>query len=148
MTMTMNKARACLFLIFFVCFLVQLAAYLSVENKMWLSDFELLLRKLVGIYSVPLGVILAGVFARPKGSQERPLVFLAYVANALALLWNLLFLWKSIAFTLRSEGSASELIKYMDVVSSFSSWLVTGTLTFFFIKETQIGKLGRQPVSR
>jgi len=70
--MTMNQARFGLLGIFILFLAVQLVAFFAVANKMWPEDLQALVIKLLGIYSVHLGVILGGIFAQPKGHLKRP----------------------------------------------------------------------------
>jgi hypothetical protein len=107
---------------------------------MWPEDLRSLVFKLLAIYSVHISVILGGIFARPRGALERPPASLAWVAIVLATFWNLLFIWRSITFTLATEDSVTEVIKYMDGAAAASSFLVTGALTFFFTRGTETVK--------
>jgi hypothetical protein len=96
--------------------------------------------KIVAVYSVHLTVILGGIFAQPKGPLEDPPAPLAWTAITLAVLWNVLLAWRSLAFSMASQDSAPELIKYLDGVGSSTSFLVTGALAFFFTKGTDSAK--------
>jgi len=136
----MNQARFGLLGIFVVCLLVQLIAFFAVGHKMWPEDLQSLVLKILAIYSVHLTVILGGIFAQPKGPLEDPPASLAWTAITLALLWNVLLIGRSIFFSMATQDSVPELIKYLEGVSSSSSFLVTGALAFFFTKGTDIAK--------
>jgi hypothetical protein len=136
----MNQARFGLLGIFTVCLLAQVIAFLAVGSKMWPEDLQALILKIVAVYSVHLTVILGGIFAQPKGPLEDPPAPLAWTAIALAVLWNVLLAWRSFAFSMASQDSAPELIKYQDGVGSSTSFLVTGALAFFFTKGTENAK--------
>jgi hypothetical protein len=137
---TMNQARFGLLGIFAVCLLAQLIAFFAVGSKMWPEDLQALIFKIVAVYSVHLTVILGGIFAQPKGPLEDPPAPLAWTAITLAVLWNVLLAWRSFAFSMASQDSAPELIKYLDGVGSSTSFLVTGALAFFFTKGTDTAK--------
>lgn len=134
----MNRARFGLLGIFAFCLAVQVAAFLAVGRRMWPEDLLSLVLKLFAVYSVHLTVILGGIFAQPQGPLEDPPPALAWTAITLALFWNLLLLWRSLSFALATQDSVSELVKYLEGVSSSGSFLVTGTLAFFFTKGTQV----------
>ncbi len=138
--MTMNQARFGLLGIFVLCLVAQLAAFFSVGYKMWPEDLQSLVLKMVTIYSIHLTVILGGIFAQAGGPLDDPPAPLAWTAIAVALLWNALLIWRSISFVKATADSTSELIKYLDGVSSSSSFLVTGALAFFFTKGAGVAK--------
>jgi hypothetical protein len=132
--MTMNQARFGLLGIFVFFLAAQLIAFLTVGQKMWPEDLQSLVVKLLGIYLVHFGVIFGGIFAQPKGPLKAPSAPLAWTAMILALLWNLLLVWRSLSFSTARQDSAADLIKYLDATSSASSFLVAGALAFFFAK--------------
>lgn len=142
--MTMNRARLGLLGIFLTFLIAQITAFLLVGYKMWPEDLESLILKLLTIYSVPLTVVLGGIFAQLGGHTKKPSPGVVWTALILAGVWNGLLLWRSIAFSLASQDSASGLIKYLDAVSSGGSFLVAGALTFFFTKSAE----SRRPAGR
>jgi hypothetical protein len=135
--MSMNRAKFLLMGIFVAFLVVQLGALFHVRNGMWAEDFEKLLLRVLAIYSAPLGVVLGGMFAQPKTSLAAPPPALAWSALALAVLWNLLLVWRTISFSIAGEDSATDLMKYLDSVAAGSSFLVAGVIAFFFGKGTE-----------
>jgi len=125
--------------IFLLSLLVQLGSFFLVRTRMWPDEFQDLLLKLLAIYSVQLGVVLGGIFAQPKSPLADPAPWLVWTALLLVLIWNLLLVWRSLAFTLAGAetDSVADLIKYLDGVSSAGSFLVAGGLAFFFGKGTE-----------
>ena len=136
----MNQARFGLLAIFVLCLAIQLIAFLMVGHRMWPEDLQSLLLKLLAIYSVHITVILGGMFAQPSGRLEDPPSSLAWTAISLAVLWNALLIWRSLSFSMAPKDSVADLMKYLEGVASASSFLVTGTLAFFFTKGTQTAK--------
>jgi hypothetical protein len=133
----MNQARFGLLAIFAFSLIIQLIAFFAVGHKMWPEDLQTLVLKLLAIYSVHVTVILGGMFAQPSGRLEDPPSSLAWTAVSLALLWNMLLIWRSLSFSMAPKDSVADLVKYLEGVASASSFLVTGTLAFFFTKGTQ-----------
>jgi hypothetical protein len=133
----MNRVRFGLLAIFILCLSTQLIAFFAVSNKMWPDELQSLVLKILAIYSVQLSVILGGIFARPGGSVEDPSPSLSWTAILLAVLWNALLMWRSIAFSAATKDSVTDLLKYLDGISSAGSFLVTGALAFFFAKGNQ-----------
>lgn len=136
----MNQGRFGLLGIFVLCLLAQLVAFFLVGSKMWPEDQQALVLKIIAVYSLHLSVILGGIFAQPKGRLEDPPDALAWTAIALAILWNALLIWRSITFVAAKQDSVQDLVRYLDGVSSASSFLVTGALAFFFTKGTEIAR--------
>lgn len=132
--MTMNQARFGLLGVFVLFLGVQLTAVIAVRHKMWPDDLQSLIVKLLGVYSVQLGVILGGIFAQPKGVLKAPPASLAWTAMILAILWNSLLVWRTVAFSTAQQDSASDLVKYWDTTTSASSFLIAGAFAFFFTK--------------
>lgn len=79
-----------------------------------------------------MAVILGGIFGKrkPAGTTAPGLPF--RVALVLSALWNLLLLWRAVAFYFASDDRAANLITYWDTVAAASSFLVAGALAYFF----------------
>jgi hypothetical protein len=142
--MSMNQTRFGLMGIFVAGLVLQIGAFLVVRNKMWPEDFLSLLLKILGIYSVQLAVVLAGIFAQRGARLADPPAALAWSALALAALWNLLLVWRSISFSVAAQDSVGDLIKYLDTIATGGSFLVAGVVTFFFGKGTESEASSRQ----
>jgi hypothetical protein len=136
----MNQARFGLLAIFVSCLGVQLIAFFVAGHKMWPEELQSLVVKILAVYSVHLTVILGGIFAQPKGPLENPSGSLAWTSIVLALLWNVLLIWRSVSFSMATHDSVGDLMKYLDGIASASSFLVTGALAFFFTKGTQTAR--------
>lgn len=131
--MSLTRARAFIVATFLAGLVLQLLAVslTYVRSEIGAKDLLDLIIKLLSVYSVPLAVILGGVFGDLKtaGRASRLPFWLAFI---LSLLWNLLLLWRSIAFFLATDDRASRLLGYLDAVSAASSFLVAGALAYFF----------------
>lgn len=136
--MSMNQARFGLMGIFLASLVLQLVAIFLTRNRMWPEELLSLVLKLLGIYSVQLGVVLGGIFSQPRGPLAEPPSGLTWTAFTLVTMWNLLLAWRSISFSIAAQDSVSDLIKYLDSIASSSSFLVAGVLTFFFAKGTDV----------
>jgi hypothetical protein len=136
--MSMNRVRFGLMSVFLLSLAAQLAALFLVRTRMWPNEFQDLLLKLLAIYSVQLGVVLGGIFAQSRNPLADPAPALAWAALLLAVIWNLLLVSRSLLFAFAgAEGdSVTDLMKYLEGISSASSFLVAGGLAFFFGKGT------------
>lgn len=132
--MQLSRLRLYLFTIFLSGLLIQVAAAISVGSKMWPEELEALLLKLLAIYSVHLTVIIGAMLATPKGRTRKLPAGMVSTAFALTLFWNCLLLWRSLSFAFAERDSVNDLVRYLDRVSSASSFLVTGLLAFFFTR--------------
>jgi hypothetical protein len=135
--MSMNQARFGLMGIFVGSLAVHLVALFVIRTQMWPADFQALMVKLLGIYSVQLGVVLGGIFAQPKAPLANPPIGLSLTAIVLAVLWNLLLVSRFLAFCFAEQDSVGALIQYLDSVAASSSFLVAGVVVFFFGKGTE-----------
>ena len=132
--MTMNGARFVLLSVFIGFLIVQMVALSIVNQKMWPDEFQAAILKVLAVYSVHLTVILGAIFGQTGTQVKDAPAELAWAAILLALLWNLLLGWRAVSFSLASQDSVQNLVKFYDGVSSTSSFLVAGALTFFFTK--------------
>jgi hypothetical protein len=134
--MTMNRARYGLLAIFGVGLVIQVVAFFSVSQRMWPEDLQALIIKLLGLYSVPFGVILGGMFAQPKERLKEVPGGIGVAALLVAILWNSLLVWRTLSFRFATQDSATAVIQYMEAVSGAGAFLVAGMLAFFFGKGT------------
>ena len=132
--MPLSRLRLYLFTIFLSGLLIQVAAAISVGSKMWPDELEALLLKLLAIYSVHLTVIIGAMLATPKGRTRKLPAGMVSTAFALTLFWNGLLLWRSLSFAFAERDSVNDFVRYLDRVSSASSFLVTGLLAFLFTR--------------
>jgi hypothetical protein len=135
--MSANRAKFVLMTIFVGFLVVQLGALFHVRTSMWPEDFDKLILRMLAIYSAPLGIVLGGMFSLPKNPLPTPPPALTWSAMALAVLWNLLLVWRTLSFSLAAEDSATDLVKYLDSIAAASSFLVAGVIVFFFGKTTE-----------
>lgn len=144
--MTLARARILLVSIFVGGLVLQSVCILIVYAKSAISsnDVTNLLVKMLGIYSVPLAVILGGIFARPAkssqaGASEAAPSTAFFVSVGLALVWNALILWRGVSFSVAAFNPAIKddvnlFTSYVDGISKASSFLVAGALAYFFSK--------------
>ncbi len=145
--MKASRAQAILFVIFLASLVLQiLIGILSyVERAIIGADLSTLTLKLLAIYSVPLAVILAGIFAKPskkagKAATATGSQMTAYSAIVLAAFWNVLLLARSLffgyaVFNQAVDDNINQLVSFLDTTSTASSFLIAGALAFFFTKQ-------------
>jgi hypothetical protein len=96
------------------------------------DDVQALLLKLLDVYSVHLAVVFGGIFGQARSGRISVSRAAFWVAFILAVIWNLLLLWRSLSFGLMSIGTVKDLKEYLEAVASASSFLVAGSLAYFF----------------
>jgi hypothetical protein len=108
--------------------------YLQLVGGMFVDEAIQALIVLIKVYSVPLGVILAGIFAqgkiRAQKVQSNPFI----VAIAVSLMWNLLLAWRTAAYVTAVRSDVQTYIAGIQEVGNQASFLAAGALTFFFTK--------------
>jgi hypothetical protein len=132
--MTSKRTQMLILTVFLAAFVIQLAAMYSVRSAMWPNDFQAVLLKIVGIYSIPISAACGGVLAlfRPKSDSKAQ--GFSYVCLALVSIWNCIFIARTLGFCFAKEDSPSDLMGFYDAVSAQSSYLIAGVLTFYFGK--------------
>jgi hypothetical protein len=134
--MTPRRTRSTILFVFLGCLALNVIILASSRSSVWPEEFQATLLKILSIYSVPLAVILGGFFAQPRAGSTAP-AGLCWAALILAVCWNMLLLWRTIAFSLVNVDSVSDLTKYLEAVSSAASFLIVGSLAFFFGKTAE-----------
>jgi hypothetical protein len=140
--MTITKARNVLVAIFLASLVIQIGAVILTytEGAIASKDLSTLLLKLLAVYSVHLAVIFGGIFAQQQDGQPVQTPTTAFwVAVVVAAIWNVLLIWRSIAFcaaafNINLNDNVLSLSTYIDDVSKAGSFLVAGALAFFFTK--------------
>ena len=134
--MTMNQARLSLIVVFLGSLAIQAVAFFRVSQYMWADDLLALILKLLAVYSVHLGVIAGGMFAQSGMRDAKPSTATAMSAILLSLVWNLLLVGRSLSFVMSRQDSASDLMKYLETVADYGSFLVVAALAFFFTRNS------------
>lgn len=107
------------------------------KGAIYADDVPSLIGAVLGAYGAPMGIILGAYFgARHDVAREVDRRTVA-VAVALASIWNLLLLVRSLMFALSAEDDLSEYSAYLAEVSSASMFLVAGALTYVFVKRSE-----------
>lgn len=112
---------------------VYIATYAS--GKIYVDDAQKLFVETLVLYSVPVGTIVGGIFGKGLQSKAAAPTNAFWAALILAILWNLLLLWRVLAFALADEDIVSGLISDLKTSSTASMFLVSGALAYFFSKQ-------------
>jgi hypothetical protein len=124
-----------IFLIF-ITFQIALLVVCHFSNGFGAAQLKDLIVQLVNIYSIPLSVIVAGLFATRGSAGKLDTIF--YASVVLAILWNGLFAWRTIELTLAAIGGGEDKAKYfseyLKSLSQVSTFLISGLLTYYFAK--------------
>lgn len=135
--MTLERFQVILLWLFFIFFVIScgVITWLFFDGAIYAESLKDLLLKLFAVYSVHLSIVIGGMFAL-KGPTTTPAPRFARSAIALALAWNLLVSVRIILFAVVDEDSVTSLTAYMDTVGASSAFLVSGLITFFFVKQS------------
>jgi hypothetical protein len=122
--------------LFFFALQTVLLVFCQVSNGIGAEKLKDLIVQLVTIYSIPLSVIIAGIFAKRRRTAKLDGIF--YASVVLAILWNGLFAWRTCELTLAAigvgEDKAKDFSDYMESVSKVTTFLISGLLTYYFAK--------------
>jgi hypothetical protein len=133
MKLTRRGARNALWIVFVgsLLFEVALAAYARLVDKIYIDDVKSIVLALLAVYSVPLGIMSAGMFARGE-DRARSSGGPAGAALVLSVAWNLLLLGRILAFALARTDDVDALRDWITTISAGGSFLVAGMLTYYF----------------
>jgi len=102
------------------------------KNAIYTQDLRDLAVRFLAIYSVPLGLIISGIFAKSDSSKRVAPNRAFWTAMALAAIWNALILGRTVLFTFAAEDQVSTLLDFITGVAAASSFLTVAALTYFF----------------
>jgi hypothetical protein len=121
--------------LFLLCFLIQMAmaTWVLLRGAINPGSYAPLVAKLLSIYSVPIGVIVGGIFAA-KGTTRRATVATVWTVLALTGVWNLLLTARYVLFALAPAGTDSipQLKEFQDAMVSGGSFLLNGALAYLY----------------
>ena len=134
--MNIRHSQLALVAMFLISLLIHLACfgYSFLVGAVYVEDLQTMAVRTLAVYSVPLGVIVGGIFggAADLGAKASSSTF--WIAAGLSLLWNVLLLARSILFVIAEQDSITSLFGYIDAVSAASMFLIGGALAYFFAK--------------
>ena len=137
MIIRLAVARFTLLGVFLACMAISIIviSMTYLRGAIYPRHLQQLILAVLGIYSIPLGTILGGIFGQ-RGDLDRPTSNPAFgVALAVAAGWNLLLLARVFIFGIATQDSVEQFAAYLSTVAAASSFLVVGALTFFFTRK-------------
>lgn len=134
--MKLRHPQAILISLFVVALLVHLGcfAWAFRLKAIYVEDLQTLTVHILTVYSVPLGVIIGGVFGGSANPSRPARSTTFWTATALSLLWNLLLASRSLLFAFAGEDSVASLLDYVEAVASASTFLIGGALAYYFAR--------------
>lgn len=137
MTIKFEKAQATLAVsfLFFLSIHFGMIILAYYRGAIYPNDVIKLLLQVLSLYSVPLGIILGGIFGKGLTPKTGTPIMAYLLALILAILWNLILVWRSVTFGIADQDSTIDLLSYLDSISSASTFLVAGALSYFFTSE-------------
>ena len=137
--MTFRVGQIWILSIFMISLLLQLFL-IAVDygrNAIYPDDLRNLVVRFLAIYSVPLGVVISGIFAKSAPSTQLAPKRAFWVAISLAAVWNLLIVGRTLLFTISATDKVNALVEYVDAVVATSSFLTVAALTYFFTTDQE-----------
>ena len=134
--MIIRHAQLMLLALFVIALMLHLACfgYTFLAQAIYVEDLQRLAVRILAIYSVPLGVIVGGIFGASGRAAARARSSTLWAAAALCLLWNLLQLSRSVLFALAKQDSIASLLEYEDAVAAAGTFLISAVLAYYFAK--------------
>jgi hypothetical protein len=134
MNVSRRGARNALWVVFVASMLLEVAlvAWARLTSKIYLDDLKSIMLALLAVYSVPLGIMSGGMFARSAGRDARDAGGPVGAAIILSLVWNLLLLGRVAVFALASSDDVDALRDWVTTISTGGSFLVAGALAYYF----------------
>lgn len=135
--LTFNNARVILIFnfIFFFVSIILLLIFPFLKSEITSETLIDLLKKIISIYSVHFGVIVGGVFGKDFSSEVLTSKTPFWLAFVLTLIWNILMTWPMIIFSFTTMYTDQNISDYIDSIPTLSSFLVSGSLAYFFAKK-------------
>jgi hypothetical protein len=135
--MTITTARTSLATMFLAGLVIPAAIFFELVREHFLSPREAwpMLKTLALTYSVPLTVILGGIFAPHETPRSRPRPFTFWFAFGVSAVWNLLIVVPAVLYFYSGNLPADVQVALKN--SSSYNFLVAGALTYFFASHKQ-----------
>jgi len=111
------------------------------RGSIFADNLRTMLETLLAAYSAPLAIVIAGFFGQ-ETSDQKPVASTFWLAIIVSVSWNVFLLWGGIGLLASSFGSQPEesaiddFSSYVSAISSSATFLVSGVLTYFFVKRS------------
>ena len=134
MTIRSGRAQVILVATFLVALTIDCLAVAESyrQGAIYGNEAQMLVKVILAIYSIPLGVILGGVFGQKKLGAQRRVGVQFWVALILAIMWNVLLAARMLVFLFAADDSVRDLQEYLREVPTAGLFLVGSSLTYFF----------------
>lgn len=134
--MNIRRSQLALLALFLIGLIVHLVCFGSafLKGAIYAEDLQTLAVRALTVYSVPLGVIVGGIFGGKAVPAATASAGIFWTAAGLSLLWNLLLVVRSLLFVLAEQDTIGSLLAYVDAVSAAGTFLIGGALAYFFAK--------------
>ena len=136
MTIRLRSARIILLGLFAGCLTIAvlLIGMTYLRGVIYGRHLQQLVLAVLSVYSAPLGTILGGIFAQRQERDRAASSSAFWIAIVVALIWNLLLLVRVVIFAAASNDRVDDFTGYLTSVAAASSFLVVGSLAFYFTK--------------
>jgi hypothetical protein len=120
--------------------LLALLAVVAVRNRMWSEDFDVLILKLLAVYSAQLGLLVGGIVGENRNKKKNAPRGEALMALGLAFVWTLLVGWRPIALVFTDRDSVKQVVNYIEEVGFGGSFFLAAALAYFFATASAEGR--------
>ncbi len=138
----MQRAQIGIAVVFIAGMFLNVVAVLIayVHHAIYFENVKDLLITLLAVYSGPLAIVFAGVFAKRGVALRRPALTTFWFAVCVSIAWNLFLVGGSVGLVAAAfgnsakEGAVEEFTSYLRTISSSATFMVSGALTYFFAR--------------
>ena len=118
--MTIRHSQLVLLAMFLIGLVIHLVCfgYSFLIGAVYVEDLQTMAVRTLAVYSVPLGVIVGGIFGGGAERVTKASSGTFWTAAGLSLLWNILLLVRSLVFVIAEQDSITSLFGYIDAVSA------------------------------
>jgi hypothetical protein len=140
---TIRRAQIWIAAVFLVGLLCNSAAILLAwaRGAIYADNVRSMLETLLAVYSAPLAIVIAGFFGQDR-ADEKPFFSTFWAAIAVTCMWNLFLLWAGTELLISAfassprESAIDDFSSYVTTISASATFLVSGVLTYFFVKRS------------
>ena len=132
--MKFRTAQNWILLIFMASLLLELSliGLTFGRGAIYPEDLRDITLRFLAIYSVPLSVVISGIFGKSAAPGRNAPIRAFWTAVLLATVWNALILGRTLFFASSADDRVASLVEYVTAIAGASSFLTVASLTYLF----------------